>query len=66
MENNTANSVLADLKERFGKAFNNKERTVKEALDLAYADMSRRAQNHRETKAHPSGTYWKKAPRFSK
>jgi len=25
MENNTANGVLADLKERFGKAFNNKE-----------------------------------------
>ena len=57
MENNTANSVLADLKERFGKAFNNKERTVKEALDLAYADMSRRAQNHRGTNKSSSIGY---------
>ena len=57
MENNTANSVLADLKESFGKAFNNKERTVKEALDLAYADMSRRAQNHKDTNKSASIGY---------
>ena len=45
------------MKESFGKAFNNKERTVKEALDLAYADMSRRAQNHKDTNKSASIGY---------
>ena len=45
------------MKERFGKAFNNEERTVKEALDLAYADMSRRAQNHKDTNKSASIGY---------
>ncbi len=60
MENN--NRTLDELKKRFGNtAFKNKDRTIDEALMLAYADMSRRAQGHTKDSKDKSIDYLKLA-----
>ncbi len=56
METHNSNDVLTMLFNRFGDtAFKNKDRTIDEAWNLAYADMSRRAGGHKiEINKRPS------------